>query len=147
MKKRTPITLLSLLLLITFIIPAPSKAQAAQQPIKIRMFDEYIYTDVEPIIRDDRVLVPIRFIAENFNYDVEWKEDTQTVILSKPGRLLAMRIGENNVQDGSWAMYETDTVPIIYKDRTMVPVRFVSEWMGLKVDWDNNTRTVIIDSW
>ena len=30
------------------------------------------------------------------------------------------------------------------RDRTLVPIRFVSEAMGAEVDWDNNTRTVTI---
>jgi len=30
------------------------------------------------------------------------------------------------------------------RDRTLVPIRFVSEAMGAKVDWENDTRTVVI---
>ncbi|HHV15719.1 MAG TPA: hypothetical protein GXX58_03995 [Gelria sp.] len=40
--------------------------------------------------------------------------------------------------DGS-AMY-----PIVYKDRTYLPVRAIGEALGIKVDWDKDTRTVIL---
>ena len=41
---------------------------------------------------------------------------------------------------------DDDVEPFIYKGRTMVPVRFVSEALGADVDWDGNTNTVIINS-
>lgn len=35
--------------------------------------------DVAPIIKNDRTMLPIRFIAESFNFNVEWNEQTQEV--------------------------------------------------------------------
>lgn len=37
-----------------------------------------------------------------------------------------------------------DQEPFIYKGRTFVPIRFVSEGLGQKVGWDNSTSTVYI---
>lgn len=39
---------------------------------------------------------------------------------------------------------ESDVEPYITNGRTMVPVRFISEALGLKVEWDAETKTVII---
>ncbi len=39
---------------------------------------------------------------------------------------------------------KTDVAPYITKGRTMVPVRFISESLGLKVAWDGETKTVSI---
>ncbi len=42
-------------------------------------------------------------------------------------------------------VYFPDAQPFVdARDRTLVPIRFVSEAMGAKVDWVNDTRTVII---
>lgn len=39
-----------------------------------------------------------------------------------------------------------DAQPFVdMRDRTLVPLRFVSEAMGAKVDWENETRTVVIE--
>ena len=38
-----------------------------------------------------------------------------------------------------------DTEPIIYKDRTLVPIRFIAETLGCNVEWLKDTREVIID--
>ncbi len=37
-----------------------------------------------------------------------------------------------------------DTVPVIKNDRTMVPLRFVGEFLNATVGWDDATRTVTV---
>ena len=37
--------------------------------------------DVSPIIINDRTMVPVRFVAENFGYDVQWKEVDKRIII------------------------------------------------------------------
>lgn len=37
-----------------------------------------------------------------------------------------------------------DTPPVTKSDRTLVPLRFLSEELGFDVQWDENTRTVTI---
>ena len=44
---------------------------------------EMIWLDVEPQIIGERTLVPVRAIAEAFECDVDWNNDTQTVIITK----------------------------------------------------------------
>lgn len=41
-------------------------------------------------------------------------------------------------------MIQMDANPYIKNSRTMVPVRFISEALGLKVGWDAKTKTVIV---
>ena len=38
---------------------------------------------------------------------------------------------------------EFDTTPVIYKDRTLVPMRKIFEVLGAEVSWDDETRTAI----
>ncbi len=45
------------------------------------------------------------------------------------------------IMDGVTAPY-TDTLPFVNDGSTMVPIRFVSEKLGAKVNWDNSTKTV-----
>lgn len=39
---------------------------------------------------------------------------------------------------------KSDVAPFIQKDRTMVPIRFISETLGYKVDWNNEKKLVNI---
>lgn len=40
--------------------------------------------DAAPVIINNRVFLPIRFIAESFDFDVEWNEIDNTIIITKP---------------------------------------------------------------
>ncbi|MBO8158992.1 stalk domain-containing protein [Thermosyntropha sp.] len=46
-----------------------------------QMGDEVEVMDVAPVIIDNRTYVPVRFIAENFGFTVDWHKDTRSVIL------------------------------------------------------------------
>ena len=37
-----------------------------------------------------------------------------------------------------------DTVPVLKNNRTMIPVRYISEYFGAQVEWNAITRTVSI---
>ncbi len=43
--------------------------------------------DTQPIILNGRTMLPIRFIAESFEYDVEWNEAGQTITITKVKRV------------------------------------------------------------
>ncbi len=48
--------------------------------------DEPQTLDVSPVAMNDRTMLPIRFIAESFHFDVGWDEDTQTVTITVPAK-------------------------------------------------------------
>lgn len=99
--------------------------------------------DVPPIIVDDRTLVPMRAIFEALGARVDWDDETRTVTASASGKTIVMRIGDAQMTvDG--AAVDLDVPPMILFDRTLVPVRAVSESFGATVDWDEATYNVII---
>ncbi len=56
----------------------------ASNPIKININGVDVISDVPPVMQNDRVLVPVRVIAENLGYNVRWNEITNTVEISTP---------------------------------------------------------------
>lgn len=76
MKKKLIIACLVLLLVITV-----SGTVLAQRNIRIMVNGNFITSDVPPQIINDRVMVPIRFIAEALNANVEWDDKTSTVTI------------------------------------------------------------------
>lgn len=46
-----------------------------------RVNEAVVLLDVAPQIRHERVLVPLRFVAEAFGANVEWEEETATVLI------------------------------------------------------------------
>lgn len=45
--------------------------------------------DTAPTIINDRTMLPIRFIAESFDFDVDWNGETQTVTITKEVEAMA----------------------------------------------------------
>ena len=108
-----------------------------------------IESDQPAVIVNDRTMVPFRVIAEALGCDVDWKADTKTVVMEKDGLTASMTIGEPKLvyNDGDTEYtVDIDTPATIINSRTMVPVRFLSEYFGFEVEWDAATRTVTVNA-
>ena len=98
---------------------------------------------VTPIIRNDRTLLPVRFISETLGMLVEWNEHTREVMLSGNGKIIVLTIDSPTViVNGQSAVL--DVAPIIYSDRTYLPLRFISETLEKSINWDEVTRKVTV---
>ncbi len=111
-------------------------------PIVMVSGEEVHFPDQKPLIKNDRTLVPIRFIAESLGYDVDWNPTDNTAVIDD-GRII-LYIGTNQaILDG--VKTELDVASELIGDRTMVPLRIVAETLGCTVDWFGANRTVIIN--
>ncbi len=73
-------------------------------------------------------------------------EDKQTYIDAKLKGAVVLSVGSPNAMIGSQKVQidpaNRFVVPVVENDATLVPVRFVSEALGAKVGWDEQTQTV-----
>ncbi len=97
----------------------------------------------QPYIKNDRTLVPMRAIFEALGAEVSWDDTTKTAIGVKDDVEVKITIGENVLYKNGDAI-ELDCAAEITNNRTMVPVRAISEAFGCTVNWDNDTKTVEI---
>lgn len=150
--------LLSILLTLAMLIP--SVVFAENDEIKVFLDGKQIEFDVQPIIENDSVLVPMRAIFEAMNKKVTWvgitesawAEDERTlvyfwadgeskyisksdIVVNNEGRHL------ENARD-----IEINTPARIVDGRTLVPLRAVSEAFDCDVQWNGDTKTVTITS-
>lgn len=101
--------------------------------------------DVSPVVENGRTLVPLRVIFESLGAKVNWDGEANTVTAVKGNVTLKLKIGDNLAyKNGS--QVRLDVPPKIIKNRTLVPLRFVSEALGAYVHWDSGTQTVTISS-
>ena len=101
--------------------------------------------EVDPIIEDDRTLVPLRAIFEAMGAAVSWNEATKTVIATKGNDSVVLTIGSNRpIVNGNEVVI--DVAAKIVQDRTMAPLRFVGEAYGGTVSWEAATRTITMTS-
>jgi len=143
-RKFTSKKYLSLLLVLALLISLALTA-SAQEPVKVTIDGQFITVDVPPTIIDGRTLVPVRAIFESLGVEVDWDESTRTVIGTKGSIKIELPI-DNKYAKKSGQNIELDVPATIIDGRTLVPTRFIAESLGCNVDWDGNTRTVIISS-
>lgn len=104
-----------------------------------------VETDQPAVIVDSRTMVPVRVIAETLGCEVDWDAETKTVTFTQGSIVATMVVGEktlNVTNNGVTTAMEIDTPAVIINNRTMVPVRFLTELFGFNVDWDAVTKTV-----
>lgn len=117
--------------------------------IKVDIDGKNIEFDVAPVIQNGRTLVPMRKIFEELGCDIEWLGESKTVIATKNSKIIALQIDKNivivnDVETGEVTTVQSDTAPVIYNDRTMIPVRVISECLGYSVNWNGEAQTVLI---
>lgn len=101
--------------------------------------------DAEPVIENDRTLVPIRAISAALGADVDWNNETKAVGIKVGDKKIELVIGSNNaVVDGE--NKTLDVAAKIMEGRTYVPLRFIGEAFGADVDYIAETKTVDITS-
>lgn len=121
----------------------------AENPIRLFIDGKKINSDVDPFISNDRTLVPIRVIAEGLDSLVEWDDENRTVHIYKEDIHIVLRIDSYLVEhtnDNETTYTMIDVAPQISDDRTFVPIRLISNALGVGIEWDNDKRAVYINS-
>ena len=97
--------------------------------------------DTSPVIVESRTFLPIRYVVEEIGGKVAWSAPDQKVTITFGSKTIELWIGNNRaIVDGKLDVPIDSTnskvAPFIQPPgRTMMPLRFVSETLGCKVDW------------
>lgn len=138
------IALLAALLLTVGFIPA--SASYAASNVTVYVDDKLISFDSDPYINSDgRTMVPIRFVSERLGGTVGWDPQKMVVTIEKNSDTIKMIIGDRGVTKNGKLQF-MDTTPVIKQSRTMVPIRFISEYLGANVEWVDAKKEVRIYS-
>ncbi|MGN0149453.1 MAG: serpin family protein [Clostridia bacterium] len=156
MKKLLSIILSAVMLLVS--VPAIADADSE---IKVFADGKQLEFDVQPIIENDRTLVPMRAIFEALGAEVSWDEEKQLIIAVKKTSEntqtnIEITIGESvmkkstmkstDISDTEDTVVALDVPARIVNDRTLIPLRAVSEAFDCDVQWDGEARTVTVTS-
>jgi hypothetical protein len=100
--------------------------------------------DQAPVIYNGNTLVPVRFVVEAMGGQLTWVDGERKVIIMKDNHLLELWLDKTElIADGEAITAEVP--PLLMTERTMVPLRVISENMGWKVTWDEKTRSVTLE--
>jgi N-acetylmuramoyl-L-alanine amidase len=143
MKKTVLLFLFSALILL--FMPVQSHAATSQMKIVLDGQELNLPNDVEVVNARNNIMIPIRVVAENLKFNVNWDQKTQNVNIQQGSKAIALTVGKQEATVGNSTVW-LNMAPQISKNTVVVPIRFVSEEMGLKVDWDNKEKVITLAS-
>lgn len=114
----------------------------ANGKIDVNVNGDYLDFDVEPIMKNDCVMVPMRDIFEKLGAEISWNQNTKTVTAQKGSDIIALTIGNSNLNING-RNTTLDAPAMLYADKTLVPVRAVSEAFGASVSWFGYDESIV----
>lgn len=115
------------------------------QPEEIQVFfnSDPVEFDVSPFMKDGSTMVPFRTLFEKLGLKVTWIQDTQTIIGTKEGTTIKMRVGQPSA-DVNGKKISLAAAPMNVSGSTFVPLRFIAESVDAKVGWDASRKLAVI---
>ncbi|MGG1880324.1 copper amine oxidase N-terminal domain-containing protein [Paenibacillus cisolokensis] len=109
------------------------------------------FPDAQPYVESNRVLIPIRFVSEALGAKVSYKKETtgsrveRVVYVELNGKMIRMPVNSDTVLVGD-TIVKLDVPARLQGSRVFVPLRFVSEALGAKVNWNQSKKLVSIST-
>lgn len=122
---------------------------ATVDTITVTVNNENLVTSVSPEIVNGRTMLPMRAIFESLGAKVTWIEKDRLIFATRNDTFMTLQI-ENpemvvqKIGNEESVSVSLDTAPYIKEGHTLVPVRAVAEALSAKVEWVDETRTVVI---
>lgn len=125
----------------------------------VRVDDRAIFfADQEPVIlpEESRILVPARGVFEAMDATVEWEQENQLVVVNSYNNTIRLLLWIDKAEmevytftslmSAEKTVIELDAKPQLMNDRTMIPLRAISEALKADVAWNPETYQVSITS-
>ncbi|MHA7967575.1 CotH kinase family protein [Paenibacillus sp. CAU 1782] len=104
-----------------------------------------VFSDQKAVKENARVLSPVYGVAEALGAKLTWDAAARTATLVKDDTTVVLTIGSNIAYVNGTAV-ELDVPAKTINSRTVVPVRFLGEALGMDVKWNQATATVTLTS-
>ncbi|MGI5891328.1 MAG: copper amine oxidase N-terminal domain-containing protein [Bacillota bacterium] len=99
--------------------------------------------DTTPAVKNNFIMVPLRFIGESLNIKVDWNNQTKTVTCQSGVKKVILQLfADTAVVNGKTVSLSCS--PMAVNGRILLPTRFIAESLGCTVNWDNNLKRVDI---
>ncbi len=83
--------------------------------------------DVKPYLKNERTMLPLRYVGEALNADVKWDNKTRTAYFTRGGITARIQIDGNKIELSNGKVFTMDTKPDNINSRIFVPITNVSQ--------------------
>ncbi|WP_051533947.1 copper amine oxidase N-terminal domain-containing protein [Desulfitibacter alkalitolerans] len=126
-------------------LPDEVKREMRNRELKDRLYirGNTLDFDVPPVLREGRTLVPVRAITEGLGAEVNWNNELKKITITKDDKIIELFL-DSRIVLVNGEEYELDIPAQLINNRTTVPIRFVSEILGERVDFNEETGDIDI---
>lgn len=135
--------MLSLSLIAAQFSPAFVEQAHAADAISLKVDGKALFVSQPPVIKEGRTLVPMRDIFEALGATVDWNGSQKTVTAKQAATTIQLQIGSKTAKINSKSV-TLEVAAQTVNNKTMVPLRFISEALGAKVIWNGHANSVAI---
>lgn len=94
-----------------------------------------------PVIYKGRTVLPIRALIDELGGQLTWEDSDWKITINLNGNIIELWI-DNHKAIVNGNELTLDVAPTIINGRTMLPIRFISDHLGLQLIWDGETQSV-----
>lgn len=145
MKKHFLITLFFMSMMLIFQCNYGYAASKSSTSIVVDGEQIQLPARVEVMNNKGNIMVPLRVIAENLQYQVTWNQKEKTVRINNDMQFIDLTVSQKQAAVNGES-YTLNAVPLISKSTVYVPLRFIGENMGMDVTWDQSQKKVSLTS-
>ena len=117
---------------------------------------EYKQMDVKPYLKDNRTMLPLRYVAEAIGSEVTWDNSTRTAYFKKNGLVARIQIDGSKIELPNGKVFEMDSKPDNVNGHILVSITNVAKVFNLtngntkdsinqNIEWDNDNKTITVN--
>lgn len=118
---------------------------AMPESILVKLNGEYLSFATAPVVQNGTTLIPIRFLFERAGANVEWNPYSEEVTVTYGENSVKLAIG-SDVAYVNGREERLSAAAQLINDKTLIPLRFISENLGFDVLYDEAEHTAIINT-
>lgn len=99
--------------------------------------------DTAPILLDGRTVLPLKIIGDQLGASVAWDPNNKKITYTTDRVVIELWVGKKAALVNGVEV-PLDVAPFLKNNRTLVPLKFVSENLGASVKWDPVGKVVTI---
>lgn len=112
-------------------------------PLSMQILGKKASTASPPVVKNNRIYIPLRYVGEAVGYKVSWNAKTNTMELKSASPSVKVTIGSKTAYVNGKKV-TMDTAPIMYKERAHIPLTFVQEYFNYTTTYDKTTNLITI---
>ncbi len=112
-------------------------------PLSMQILGKKASTASPPIVKNNRIYLPLRTVGEALSYKVSWNAKTNTMELKSANPTVKVTVGSKTAYVNGKKV-TMDAAPIMYKDRAHIPLTFVQKYFNYTTTYDKVKNLITI---